>query len=344
MHGTRVGISGWRYPGWRGTFYPADLAQRRELEFASRRVNSVEINGSFYSLQRPEYYRGWRDQTPDDFVFAVKGGRFITHMKKLKDVEAATANFFASGVLALREKLGPILWQFPPQMTFNPDRFDEFLKLLPRDTTEGAKLAKHHDAKVAAYAHTKAEVKQPIRHAFEIRHESFITPEFLRLLKKHNAAWVIADAAGLWPSFEEVTADFVYVRLHGAVELYASGYTEDELRRWARHLDAMRHGQTPGDAKRFPTQPVDPRPRKQRDVHVYFDNDAKIFAPYNAMRLAELLGVTWQADHAHELESPVKRPTRAAAAAAPLGPRAQGRLKRATPAPGPVSRWPSARA
>src|SRR5829696_486750 len=130
----RIGISGWTYARWRGVFFPAKWPHKRELEYASRKVNSIEINGSFYSLQRPQNYAAWYAQTPDDFVFAVKGGRFITHMLKLKNVERPLANFFASGVLCLKEKLGPVLWQFPPQMRFNPAKFETFFKLLPRDT------------------------------------------------------------------------------------------------------------------------------------------------------------------------------------------------------------------
>src|SRR5215217_1720882 len=138
MSDVRIGISGWTYAPWRGTFYPEDLAQKRELEYASRQVNSVEINGSFYSLQTPDCYRMWYEATPDDFAFSVKGGRFITHMKRLKDVAKPTANFFASGVLALREKLGPILWQLPPQFAYNRERIEAFFQLLPRDTSEAA--------------------------------------------------------------------------------------------------------------------------------------------------------------------------------------------------------------
>src|SRR6188768_2957731 len=151
----RIGISGWRYEPWRGTFYPEDLAQKRELEFASRKLNSIEINGSFYSLQRPEFYQQWYDATSDDFVFSVKGGRFITHMKKLRDVDEATANFFASGLLNLREKLGPILWQFPASLGFERERFEKFFQLLPKDTQQAARLAKRHNEKVKGRAVTK---------------------------------------------------------------------------------------------------------------------------------------------------------------------------------------------
>src|SRR3954467_4313881 len=154
MPQTRVGISGWTYAPWRGTFYPPKLAHRRELEFASRRLNSIEINGTFYSLQRPDSFRHWHAETPDDFVFSIKGGRFITHMKKLKDVETPLANFFASGVLCLREKLGPFLWQLPPQLAYDSKRLSSFFHLLPRSGAEAEALAENHDEKVRGRAWT----------------------------------------------------------------------------------------------------------------------------------------------------------------------------------------------
>src|SRR5437867_12018949 len=144
---TRIGISGWTYGPWRGVFYPKDLPHKRELEYASRQLNSIEINGTFYSLQRPSSFGAWYDATPEDFVFSVKGGRFITHMKRLKDVEKPLANFFAQGVLALKEKLGPILWQFPPGFAFNAERFEEFFKMLPRDMNEALKLARRRNGR-----------------------------------------------------------------------------------------------------------------------------------------------------------------------------------------------------
>ena len=159
----RIGISGWRYPGWRGKFYPKGLPHRRELEYASHAFNSVEINGSFYSLQRPSSYQRWHSETPDDFLFAVKGGRFITHMKKLRDIEVPLANFFASGVLALREKLGPILWQLPPNLAWDEQRLGEFFKLLPRNTREAANLGKKHDNKLKARAWTRISISRRIR-------------------------------------------------------------------------------------------------------------------------------------------------------------------------------------
>jgi uncharacterized protein YecE (DUF72 family) len=225
----RIGISGWRYPPWRGPFYPPRWPQARELEYASRRVGSVEINGSFYSLQHPNSYRAWRDATPDDFVFAVKGGRFITHMKRLADVERPLANFFASGVLRLGPKLGPILWQLPPSFRFDPERLTAFFRLLPHDTEAAAALARRHDRRVTGRAWMRTEARRPLRHALEVRHESFVDPRFVELLRRWRIALVVADTAGTWPAMEDVTADFVYVRLHGDAELYVSGDTDVAL-------------------------------------------------------------------------------------------------------------------
>jgi uncharacterized protein YecE (DUF72 family) len=282
----RIGISGWTYPPWRGVFYPRKLPHRLELEFASREFNSIEINGSFYSLQRPSSYQRWYADTPPGFVFSVKGARFITHMKKLRDVETPLANFFASGVLCLREKLGPILWQFPPNFGWNKERFSEFFQLLPRDTGAAAKLARKHNEKLKAGAWTKTDALRPIRHAVEIRHTSFMVPEFFQLLRQHNIAFVFADTAGKWPYAEDLTADFVYCRLHGAEQLYVSGYSDDELEWWAKRIEHWRRGKQPRDAKL-----VSGRNSKagKRDVFVYFDNDAKVHAPFNAKTLAEKL-------------------------------------------------------
>ena len=211
----RVGISGWRYPPWRGVFYPEGLAQRRELEYASRRMTSVEINGSFYSLQRPESYRTWAAETPDDFVFAVKGPRFVTHMKKLAGVEAPLANFFASGVLALGPKLGPLLWQLPPSLGFDPGRLERFFALLPRTTAAAADLATRHDQRLDGRSLLTTDADRPLRHALEVRHRTFETPAFVELLRAHDVALVVADTAGKWPKLHDVSSDFVYVRLHG---------------------------------------------------------------------------------------------------------------------------------
>jgi uncharacterized protein YecE (DUF72 family) len=283
----RIGISGWTYAPWRGVFYPEGLAHKRELEYASRQLNSIEINGSFYSLQTPKSYAHWHEQTPPDFVFAVKGGRFITHMKKLRDVEAPVANFFASGVLRLGEKLGPFLWQFPAQFGYDHDRFARFLDLLPRTTAEAAALAQKHDERLIGRNWTEAVHDAPLRHAFEIRHPSFVDPRFVALLREHGAAVVFADAAGLFPYFEDLTADFVYLRLHGAEKLYVSGYTDEQLDWWAERIRLWRVGKQPEDAT-LAAPGVKPA-RGKRDVYVYFDNDAKVHAPFDALRLMERL-------------------------------------------------------
>ena len=271
MPQVRVGISGWRYPPWRGVFYPPGLAQRRELEFASRRLTSIEINGSFYSLQRPEGYLAWAAQTPDDFLFAVKGGRFITHMKKLRGVEVALANFFASGPLALADKLGPVLWQLPPNLGYDRARMDDFLAILPRTTTEAVRLAEGHDEKVEGRAWTTTDVERAIRHAVEVRHPTFETEEFLDLLRTHDVAVVAADTAGKWPMLLEATSDLVYVRLHGSEELYVSGYDDAAIELWAGRVEGWA--------------------AQGRDVVVYFDNDAKVHAPFDAQRLLRRLGL-----------------------------------------------------
>ena len=282
----RIGISGWRYAGWRGKFYPTTLAQRRELEFASGIFNSIEINGSFYSLQRPSSYERWYAETPSGFVFSVKGGRFITHMKKLRDVATPLANFFASGVLALGEKLGPILWQLPPNFGFNPDRLRAFFDLLPRSTEDAARLARKHDDKLKGRAWTKCRVSQPIGHALEVRHPTFLVPEFFKLLGDHDIAFVIADTAGKWPYAENLTSDFVYIRLHGAEQLYVSGYDDGAIAWWANRIGHWRQGKQPDDATLVGRSKGDGR---KKDVFVYFDNDAKVHAPYDAIRLAEKL-------------------------------------------------------
>ncbi|CRL50327.1 MULTISPECIES: DUF72 domain-containing protein [Pseudomonas] len=286
MAAIHIGISGWRYAPWRGSFYPKGLTQKRELQFASRAVNSIEINGSFYALQRPERYAEWYADTPPGFVFSVKGPRFITHIKRLRDVHHPLANFFASGVLELKEKLGPILWQFPPNFKFDADVFESFLEQLPHDTQQAATLARQHDSHLNGHASLTAHKKKPVRHAVEIRNESFVDPAFIRLLKRYNAALVIADTAGKWPYREDLTSDFVYLRLHGAEELYASGYPPQALKRWADRIDAWVHGQQPSDAQLIAPRQK-PKARKSREVFCYFDNDIKVRAPFDARRLLE---------------------------------------------------------
>lgn len=285
MPAIRTGISGWRYAEWRGVFYPSTLPQRRELEFAARHFDSIEINGSFYSLQRPESYRAWYRQTPEHFVFAVKGSRFITHMKKLRDVETPLANFFASGVLCLEEKLGPFLWQFPNNLAFD-SRFEQFFAMLPQNTRDAARLASKHDGRLDGRSVVETSVRRPIRHAVEVRSKTCQSPAFIALLRKFGFALVVADTAGRWPYMEDVTADFVYVRLHGATELYRSEYSEQELVHWADRVRLWSEGTEPDDRVVVSRRPGK---RRARDVYVYFDNDVKVHAPFNAMTLAQLI-------------------------------------------------------
>jgi uncharacterized protein YecE (DUF72 family) len=283
-----IGISGWRYAGWRKRFYPAGLPQREELAFAAHMLPTIELNGSFYSLQHPEDYQQWHDQTPEGFVFAVKGSRYITHMLRLKDVQDALANFLASGVLALGRKLGPILWQLPPSMAYKDERIENFLALLPHDGRAALALARKHDERVDGRSWLKAPRGLRLRHAMEVRHKSFINPDFVAQLRRHGVALVVADTAGRWPLIEDLTADFVYLRLHGDKELYASGYSEAALDRWAERIEAWRKGRQVDDARL--ASKVKGR-RGRREVFCYFDNDVKVHAPFDAASLAERLGV-----------------------------------------------------
>jgi len=290
----RIGISGWRYKGWRGTFYPEKLAQRRELEFAAQHFNTIELNGSFYSLQRPQSFKQWRDETPEDFVFAVKGSRYLTHMLKLTNAEKPLANFFAQGVLRLGRKLGPILWQFPPQFAFNPEKLQSFFDLLPRTHGEAAALARGHDQRLKGRSWLEIEANLPIRHAIEIRHASCECPEFIALLRKNRVGLVVADTVD-WPLLMDVTADFVYCRLHGSEQLYTSGYEADAIEIWAKRVAAWAYGQEVSDGKKAHPRPA-PK-RVKRDVYVYFDNDAKVRAPVDARALQRKVDSLIGMDH-----------------------------------------------
>ncbi len=280
----RIGISGWRYKGWRGVFYPPGLVQRRELEFASRTFNTIEINGTFYSLQRHTSFQQWARETPDDFLFSIKGSRFITHMKKLRGIDQAFANLLASGLLALGPKLGPILWQFPPQMRFDHDRFAGFFRMLPRTTGEAAKLARTCDDRMLPRSVLDASVDIPLRHTVEIRHESFATPGFIDLLREHDIGLVVADTPD-WPLLLDATTSLVYLRLHGSEQLYSSNYTDEALDVWADRIVTWARGGTPPDLA--PARRISPNlaPAQLRDVFVYFDNDAKVHAPFDAQNL-----------------------------------------------------------
>ena len=288
-----IGISGWRYAPWRGVFYPHALAQGRELEFASRALPTIELNGSFYSLQRPASYTAWHDATPPGFIFSHKGNRFITHILRLRDIDGPLANVMASGVFNLREKLGPFLWQFPPNFKFDPERMEHFLSLLPHDTEAAEELARRHEARMEGRTALDPGKKRKLRHAVEIRHESFVDPAFIALLRKYKVAMVVADTAGKWPDFEDVTADFMYLRLHGDKELYASGYSEEALDDWAARIRAWTTGSQPKEARLISDKA--PPKRAARDLFCYFDNDIKVRAPFDARRLAEKLGLTWNA-------------------------------------------------
>jgi uncharacterized protein YecE (DUF72 family) len=274
----RIGISGWRYDPWRGVFYPEGMPHRRELEFCGRHFPTVEINGSFYSLQRPEYYEQWYSETPAGFLFAVKGSRYITHMLRLSKIEKPLANFFASGILNLREKLGPFLWQFPPMFQYNEQRLARFFEMLPRTTADALSLARKRDARMIGRSRLAIDANRPLRHAVEIRHPSFMTARFVRLLRKHDIGLVVADTAGKWPKLFHVTSDFVYVRLHGDIKIYTSGYSDKALDSWARRIRAWH--------------------KAGRDVYVYFDNDVKVKAPFDALKLMRKLGQTWAPEDA----------------------------------------------
>lgn len=308
----RIGISGWRYAPWRNVFYPKDLTQKRELEFASRALPTIELNGSFYALQRPSSYQQWYEQTPPDFVFSIKATRYITHILRLRDIETPMANFFASGLLALKEKLGPILWQFPPSFRFDASLFENFLKLLPNDIHAAAMLAKSRDANMHGHEYFEADENRPLRHAVEIRNKSFETPEFIHLLRKYKVALVIADTAGKWPYKEDITADFTYLRLHGAEELYASGYTDKALDNWATRIEAWSKGEQPKDAHLISSD--EPPPRKARDIYCYFDNDIKVKAPFDARKLLRRLDLESglaELDWSHADEPGELNPTKA---------------------------------
>ncbi|HKZ72704.1 MAG TPA: DUF72 domain-containing protein [Steroidobacteraceae bacterium] len=289
MARVRIGISGWRYAPWRGVFYPEGLPQRAELSYAAATFDAIEINGSFYSLQRPQSYAQWYEQTPEDFIFAVKGPRYITHMLRLREVEVPLANFFASGVFNLRAKLGPILWQFPPNFAYDRERMESFLDLLPHDTGQALRLARKRSAWMKGRTRLAIDARRPLRHAIEIRHESFLDPSFVEMLRRRNVALVVAETARRWPMTHDVTADFVYMRLHGDEELYRSGYGDEALDRWADRIRAWHRGGEPADARRISTR--EPPSGAPRDVFCFFDNTDALGAPVDAQALARRLAL-----------------------------------------------------
>ena len=277
----RIGISGWQYKPWRGVFYPEKLPQKSELNFAANALTSIEINGTFYSLQRPSSFEKWALETPDDFVFSVKAPRYITHIRRLSDVDVPLANFLASGVLLLGKKLAAILWQLPPSFHCDIPKLEAFLRLLPHDTHAANRTAEKHDKWLRdRVAFDKSGESRTVRHAIEIRHKSFAVPEFLELLRAYNVAIVCADTVE-WPRITDVTADFVYCRLHGSEVLYASGYDAKSIKMWAEWVNTWARGGEP-QADRV----LEKSPNKMaRDVFVYFDDDVKVRAPFDAQAL-----------------------------------------------------------
>jgi uncharacterized protein YecE (DUF72 family) len=276
----RIGMSGWTYAPWRGVFYPKGLPQTRELEYAAHQFRSIEVNGTFYGMLWPDVFAAWARQVPKDFLFSVKGPRYITHIRRLRAAETPLANFIASGLLRLGPKLGPILWQLPPNFRFDAEQIDAFLKLLPHDTMAAARLARKHDNRLRGPAWLNAGAERPMRHAFEIRHESFRDRAFIDLLRRHNVALVCADSVE-WPRLMDITSDFVYCRLHGSEQLYASGYDDVALDDWAQRVVAWARGGDPNSAAHAGGEAR----RRVRDVFVYFDNDEKVRAPIDAQGL-----------------------------------------------------------
>jgi uncharacterized protein YecE (DUF72 family) len=256
MAAIRVGIGGWVFPPWRGVFYPPGLAQARELAHASRQVTSIEINGTFYGAQKPTSFRKWYAETPEDFVFSVKGPRYATHRRELGEAGSSIERFFASGVLELREKLGPILWQFPPTAKFDEQNFGAFLELLP-GAIDG----------------------RAIRHVVEVRHPSFAAPAFIDLLRRKGVALAFVDDKDR-PAIQDLTADFIYARLRRSEADEPAGYPRAALDAWVERFRAWAEGGEPADAAHHHPDRAKTRPR---DCFVYFINGAKIRAPAAAV-------------------------------------------------------------
>jgi uncharacterized protein YecE (DUF72 family) len=259
----RIGLSGWSYKDWRGDFYPDDLPQGQELAYAAGLFPTLEINRTFYSLVERKSMRAWYEGTPYDFRFSIKGSRFITHNKKLANIEDPMKRFVESGLADLKHKLGPILWQLGPSLRFDEGRTEKSFLGLPR-SLGGRRL----------------------RHVFEPRHETFFVPEMARLAREHSVALAFSHSSA-WPYTEELTAGFVYLRLHGPKEVYSSAYSKSELERWARRIETWANGSEPDNARRI--SDLDPPPRKGRSVFVYFDNDVGGHAPRQALEMISLL-------------------------------------------------------
>lgn len=265
----RVGVGGWIFPPWRGVFYPEGLAQKRELEYSSRRLTAIEVNATYYRLQTPQTFRSWAAQTPDGFVFTLKGSRFATNRRELAGAGDSIARYVAQGLTELGPKLGPIFWQFTPTKAFDHDDFGAFLDLLPREA-DGI----------------------PLRHAVEVRNPSFRDPGFVALLRRFNTPVVYADHAS-YPAIPDMTGDFVYARLQTGSDEIATAYPPDQLDAWAGRLDAWSEGSRPGDLK--PVDADSTPDAKPRDVFCFLIHEGKIRAPAGAMALIERLGPAHQA-------------------------------------------------
>lgn len=257
----RVGIGGWNFAPWRKTFYPKGLPQAKELSYASRALTAIEINATYYRNQKPATFRKWADETPDNFVFSVKASRFATNRSVLAEAGESVERFVGSGLTELGRKLGPILWQFAPTKKFDPGDFESFLSFLP-----------------ASHAGVT------LRHAIEVRQDSFCVPDFVALARKHKVAIVFADSAK-YPAIADPTADFVYARLQQTKSTVATGYTPRELKLWAEDAKTWEQGGTP---KRLDAY-GDPAPKQKRDVFVFIISGAKERAPAAAQELLKLL-------------------------------------------------------
>jgi uncharacterized protein YecE (DUF72 family) len=260
----RIGIGGWTFEPWRGVFYPPGLTQAKELEYASRKLTSIEINGTYYGSQSPETFRKWRDSTPDGFVFSVKGSRFTTNRKVLAEASESITRFVQSGVLELEDRLGPLLWQFAPTKKFDRDDFAGLLDALPATAGDCS-----------------------LRHVVEVRHDSFRTPDFIALLRERNIGLVYAEHF-TYPEMADITADFIYARLQKGSDDIESAYPQGELDAWAARLKAWAGGGQPADLPKVERDYVPPR--QARDVFAYVIHEGKVRAPAAAMALIERVG------------------------------------------------------
>ncbi len=260
----RVGIGGWTFEPWRNHFFPSDLKQKDELNYASRQLKVIEVNGTYYSSQKPETFAKWAADVPDGFVFSLKASRYSTNRKGLAEAGESIERFLGQGIVELGPHLGPILWQFAPTKKFEPDDFEAFLKLLP-NKQDGL----------------------PLKHVIEVRHDSFKVPEFVALLEKYGVAPVVAEHFD-YPMIADVTADFVYTRLQKGSDDIRTCYPEDDLKAWAKRLESWAEGKVPDDLPLIDQQRrVDVKPR---DVFAFIIHEGKVNAPFGAIALQQEVG------------------------------------------------------